>query len=229
MKNNKLKELESTDLGINVHKLYEKASQVKNGNFVDLGVRSGVSSEIFLLTSDQNNKILGIDVDWNFINPSILINSNYTQYIGDSVTAGKNLEIIVDGLFIDTFHIKEQVMCELYYWYDKVIENGFIAFHDSHWPEGKHDEYGDIKWGRVEEGIKDFFQLSELNYEDEFIKSEHYPESWGMTIITIKKKKNYVSLYKKWDEVFDRRNKLISLFWNKNNIKDIIIELQLKP
>jgi hypothetical protein len=225
----KLKELEQTDLGSNIYKLYEKASKINNGNFVDLGVRTGVSSEIFLLTSNQNNIVNGVDVDWSLIKPNIITNPNYKQFLGDSVTVGKNLNISVNGLFVDTFHIKEQVMCELYYWYDKVIEEGFIAFHDSHWPEGKYDEYGGIKWERVEEGIKDFFNLSDLNYEDKFIKSEHFPDSWGMTIITIKKKKDYISLYKKWEEIFDRRNYLISLFWNEDNKSDVEIELKLTP
>jgi hypothetical protein len=225
----KLQELANTDLGPNVYKLYEKASQVYNGNFVDLGVRMGASSEIFLLTAPQNNITMGVDVDWGLIKPGITTNTNYRQFIGDSVTVGKNLDIPINGLFVDTFHIKEQVMCELYYWYDKVIEGGFIAFHDSHWPEGKYDEYGGIKWDRVEDGIKDFFQISELNYEDEFIKSDHYTESWGMTIITLKKKRNYCSLYKNWNEVFEKRNHLISLFWNGNNKNDVHIELQIHP
>lgn len=225
----KLQELANTDLGPNIYKLYEKASQVYNGNFVDLGVRMGASSEVFLLTAPQNNITMGVDVDWGLIKPGITTNPNYRQFVGDSVTIGKNLDIPINGLFVDTFHIKEQVMCELYYWYDRVIEGGFIAFHDSHWPEGKCDEYGEIKWGRVEEGIKSFFGISELNYEDDFIKSEHYPESWGMTIVTIKKKKDYKSEYSNWVDVFNRRNHLISLFWNNDNKENVFIDLWMQP
>lgn len=229
MIHSRLKELENTDLGNNVYKLYEKASQINNGIFVDLGVRTGVSSEIFLLTSPQNNKTLGVDVDWSLINPEVISNPNYKQYIGDSVTVGKNLDIDINGLFIDTFHIKEQVMCELYYWYEKIVKGGFIAFHDSNWPKGKRDEYGGIMWGRVEEGIKDFFKIHNLNYEDGFIKSEHYPESWGMTIITIKEKKDYISLSQNWGEIFNKRNHLISLFWNEKNKGKVNIDLELYP
>lgn len=226
--NNILTHLISTDLGNNVYKLFEKSSLIKEGIFVDLGVRSGISSEVMLLNSgENNNKVFGVDVDFSLLSENIKNNPNYTLILGDSVTVGKQWKIPINGLFIDTFHIKEQVMMELYYWYPHLLEDGFIAFHDSNWPEGKYDEYGGIKWDRVEDGIKEFFNISNLTYEDEFIISEHYPESWGMTIVSIKKKNNYIKQYKKWKEVIDKRNYLINLFWNETNKGDIKIELKL--
>jgi hypothetical protein len=41
----------STDIGINASKLYDVVSKYNNSTFVELGVRSGVSSEIFLFDS----------------------------------------------------------------------------------------------------------------------------------------------------------------------------------
>lgn len=224
--NNILTHLTSTDLGNNVYKLFEKSSLVKDGIFVDLGVRNGTSSEIMLLNSEENNnKIYGIDVTFDHLNEKIKNNLNYYPILGDSVTIGKYWESKINGLFVDTFHIKEQVMMELHYWYPHVIEGGFIAFHDTNWPEDKNDYYGGITWDRVEDGIKEFFNIKDLNHEDKYIKSKNYPESWGMTIITIKKKKNYIEQYKMWGNVISKRNHLISLFWNEHNKGEVKIDL----
>ena len=93
---------------------------------------------------------------------NIQFHSNYTKILGDSVTVGKYWDKKISGLFVDTFHIKEQVLCELYFWYPHVEEGGFIAFHDTNWPEGKHDVYDGIVWDRVEEGVKSFFNVDSL-------------------------------------------------------------------
>jgi len=218
----------STDIGINADPLYSVLSKYKDTTFVDLGVRSGVSSEIMLIGSHtNNNKVFGVDVDWSMLNQSVGSHSNYTKILGDSSTVGKYWDVKISGLFVDTFHIKEQVLSELYFWYPHVEEGGFIAFHDTNWPEGKHDVYDGITWDRVEEGVKSFFNVDSLNYEDEYIKMSNHPESWGMTIVEIKKKKDYVSEFPNWTEVFEKRNHLISLFWNEENKSDVKIDLVL--
>ena len=218
----------STDLGINVDPLYTVVSKYKNTTFVDLGVRTGVSSEIMLLDSQtNNNKVFGVDVDFNWLNPYVNYHPNYTKILGDSSTVGKYWDKKISGLFVDTFHIKEQVLSELYFWYPNIEEGGFIAFHDTNWPDDKYDEYGDIKWDRVEEGVKSFFNVDSLSYEDEFIKMNNYPESWGLTIVEIKKKKDYISEFNNWDEILNKRNHLISFFWNEENKSDVKIDLVL--
>lgn len=218
----------STDIGINANPLYEVVSKYKNTTFVDLGVRSGVSSEIMLIDSyDNNNKVVGVDVDWSMLNPSVGSHPNYTTILGDSSTVGKYWNGKISGLFVDTFHIKEQVLSELYFWYSHVEEGGFIAFHDTNWPAGKHDVYDGIVWDRVEEGVKSFFNVESLNYEDEYIKMSNYPESWGMTIVEIKKKKDYVSEFPNWKEVIDKRNRLIGIFWSEENKGDVKIDIEL--
>ena len=218
----------STDLGVNSKELYDIVSKYNNSTFVDLGVRSGVSSEIMLLSSiENNNQVFGVDVDWSLFNKSLNQYPNYTKILGDSSTVGKYWNRPINGLFVDTFHIKEQVMTELYFWYPHVLEGGFIAFHDTNWPEGKNDIYGNIIWDRPEDGIKSFFGVDLLNYEDDFIKMKNYPESWGMTIIEIKKKKDYISNFTDWDLVLSKRDYLISLFWNESNKMNTQIDLIL--
>lgn len=224
-----LKKYINTDLGQNAQHLYDITKKYTDTIFVDLGVRYGISSEIMLIDSDKNNNsVVGIDVDFSLLSNDIESHNNYATILGDSSTIGKywdNGEI--SGLFVDTFHIKEQVLCELYHWYPHVKEGGFIVFHDSNWPEGKHDVYDNITWDRVEVGIKDFFGVDAMNYEDDFIKMITYPESWGMTIVELKKKKDFISEYKKWENVFESRNKLIGIFWSEENKNDVLIDLKL--
>ena len=216
------------DLGINKNVLYDITSKYTESIFVDLGVREGLSSKIMLSDSvKNNNKVFGVDVDWSMLNQSVGSHPNYTKILGDSSTVGKYWDTKISGLFVDTFHIKEQVLSELYFWYPHVEEGGFIAFHDTNWPEGKHDVYDGITWDRVEEGVKSFFNVDSLNYEDEYIKMSNHPESWGLTIVEIKKKKDYVSEFSNWKEIIDRRNHLISLFWNEGNKSDVKIDLVL--
>lgn len=218
----------TSDLGKNVDFLYEQVVKHKNATFVDLGVREGTSSQILLIDSEINkNEVYGVDVDFEFLNPILHNHPNYYKINGDSVTVGKNWDKKIKGLFIDTFHIKEQVLCELYYWYEYLENDGFIAFHDTNWPESKNDIYGGETWDRVEEAIKIFFDITDLNYEDDFLKISHYPESWGMTIVEIKNKKPFPNKTIKWTEIFERRNYLISIFWNEDNVGNLKIDLKI--
>jgi predicted O-methyltransferase YrrM len=224
----KLEEILTGDLGISGYYIYDSIEKYKNITIVELGTWVGESTKLFLLNSEtKNNIIYSIDVNFNNIVWKVKNNNRLNLILGDSVTIGKYWKSPLDILFFDTFHIKEQVMSELYYWYPHVNEGGLLIFHDTNWPNDKHDMYGDIKWDRPEEAIKDFFNITSLNYEDEYIKSVNYPEKWGVTIIEIKKKKNYISEFTKWNEVFDKRNHLISLFWNEQNKGNVKIDLVL--
>jgi hypothetical protein len=191
-------------------------------NYMKIGVavpcyKNHITRLYDLLDSiEKQNRVFGVDVEFSTLKGEVNAHPNYTKLLGDSSTLGKNWKDKIEGLFVDTIHVKEQVMCELYFWYPHVKEGGFIAFHDSNWPGGKYDFIGGETWPRVEEGIYNFFGIKTLNYEDEFISVKNYPESYGMTFVTIKKKKDYVSLFKDWKHIFERRNKLLSNFFNEN-------------
>jgi cephalosporin hydroxylase len=223
-----LDKFKNTDVGVNSVNLYNIVSKYNNAIFVDLGVRHGISSMIMMIDSEiKKNKVFGVDVSFHSLDDSLKYNTNYEKILGDSVTVGKYWTKKINGLFIDTFHIKEQVLSELYFWYPHIEENGFIAFHDTNWPEDKRDIYGGIKWDRVEDAVKSFFGVDSLNYEDDYIKMSNYPESWGMTIVEIKKKKNYIEGSVIWKEVFEKRNELISIFWNEENKGNVKIDLNI--
>lgn len=192
-----------SDLGKNALILAEKVKLQKNSIFVDLGVRYGVSSFILLTDSEKNNNyVYGVDLA-NFVLPEVIQHPRYSLILNDSITTGKewDAEKKVDILFVDTLHIKEQVLCELYYWYPKLSNNALIVFHDTNWPIDKKDYYKGQYWERPEEAIKDFFELIDLNYEDQNIKVEHYPESWGMTFVQLNNKQKKYGKNVNWEEV----------------------------
>lgn len=217
------------DLGVNILEFENLVSSFSNSIFVDLGVRSGVSSLMMLnYAVERNNEVYGIDVDFSNTDKGVLANPRYRSVFGDSSSIGKvwnGREITV--LFVDTIHASEQVMCELFYWHQYVREGGWIVFHDTEWPEDKHEQIGGRNWDQADKGLKNFFGIDSLNYEDEFILVEHYPSSWGMTFVKIKKKRDYVSLFKNWPKVFADRNYLTSIFWNESNCGPRKIDLIL--
>jgi len=222
----------SSDLGTNANILHEHISGKKDSVFVDLGVRDGFSSAVLAMNSKKNNnKVYGVDVNFSNFRSEFVEGENYLQLEGDSSTIGKYVDIEelneIDFLFVDSLHVREQVLCELYYWFPKLKEGGTVAFHDSHWPEGKMDQSGDKSWNRVDQAITDYFGLETLSdYEDDHIKVSCYPESWGMTFVTLKSKE-FSDKVSDWNQVFNTRNDLISVFWNKDNVGDRTIELEM--
>jgi predicted O-methyltransferase YrrM len=226
-------ELASCDLGNNnilrMYNVVEKAGE--NKKFVDLGVRQGVSSSIFLYNAEEkNNTVYGADLDFNFLNSKLKNSKKYYTLLADTVTLGKRWnEGNIDILFVDTLHIKEQVLCELYYWAEKINENGVIIFHDTAWEEGKKDTIAEREWDRVEDAIHEFFSINTLNYKDEFIESLHFTESYGMTFIKIKKKKDFKSNIKNWKEIFDNRNYYMNYLFKNDNLQNKIINLNIQP
>lgn len=191
------------DLGLNGERFYNKLKKYKNCKMVDLGVRTGVSSAIMLEDSIvNNNKVFGVDITKDKVNQNVLNHINYTFILDDSVKAGKQWDSgKIDVLFVDTLHIKEQVLNELYVWMRHLNEHGLVVFHDTNWPDNKRDFYNGKYWDRPEHAIKEYFNLTELNYKDEYLIVENYPESWGMTFVNIINKSPYFGKNVDWVEV----------------------------
>lgn len=215
------------DLGENAWVLLNLVKEMKDARFMDLGVRTGASSAIMSVeAADRNNQVCGCDVNFEHFESqgAKFVNSNYMCYLADSVTLGKNWnEDSFDIIFVDTIHTREQVLAELYFWIDHLKEGGYLVFHDTHW-EGPGDIIGGKQWERVDVAVTDFFVLPNSvreidKYEDDDIILEHYKPSYGMTIVkvknrdSIKKFKNNID----WKNVFEIRNWLNNLHFNKNN------------
>ena len=71
-----------------------------------------------------------------------------------------------------------------------------------------------------------FFGITELfekhgnvgfTYDDEYNSVLHRPESFGLTTVHIKKKKNYKENIDDWDQVFQDRNTVLGYFQANND------------
>jgi len=220
------------DLGSNAWILADLVCTFKNARFIDLGVRLGASSAIMSIDADKNhNQVCGCDLMFDGFqrNGARFVNENYMCYQADSVTLGKNWdEEPFDIVFVDTIHTREQVLAELYFWSNHLKEGGYFIFHDSHWEKEGGDVIGGVEWKRVDEAITDFFNLP-MNvmkmdiYENENIFLSHYPGSYGMTFVKVKTL-DAIEKFKvgiDWDEVFEIRNHLNNLHFNRLNPKFI--------
>lgn len=224
----------SSDLGINANRLSDFIATKKNSIFVDIGVRDGFSSGIMGINSKKNgNKVYGVDVNFNNLKTPLIEDAEYYQLEGDSSTIGKYAEIDdlkqVDVIFVDSLHVKQQVLCELFYWVPRLKNGGTVVFHDSHWAEGQYAVINDKSWARVDEAIVQYFGLGSLeDYEDDNLKVVCYPESYGMTFITVNDVNKIESTVPNWSQVFQERNELIAQYWNENTVGDRTIELEMK-
>ena len=191
------------------NRLHELIQTKKKSVFVDIGVRAGMSSGIMGLRSKENgNKVYGVDVSWNNLNHGLIENAEYLQLTGDSSTLVKDVDMDdlkgVSVVFVDSLHVKQQVLCELFSLdTPRVKRGGSIVFHDSHWAKGLDVYYviNGKSWHGLMNQICEFFGLDTIgDYEDDNIKVTCYPESYGMTFVKLKKKIKPPTL--DWDTVF---------------------------
>ena len=229
------------DLGVNAWVLADLVKGMKNARFIDLGVRLGASSAIMSIdAAENNNKVCGCDLMFDGFQKqgARFVNEDYTCYMADSVTLGKDWdEDPFDIIFVDTIHTREQVLAELYFWVDHLKEGGYLIFHDTHWvgPNGEdnpitEDTYGDTiggkLWKRPDVAVTDFFNLPKsvremTEYENDDILLEHYIPSMGMTFVKVKTL-DAITRFKEgidWDEVFEHRNYLNDVHFNPSNPK----------
>lgn len=232
--------LKNGELGENILHLVDIIEKREGTQvYVDIGVESGKSSKVLLHGSYVNGtKVYGIDPIPTIGIDGILNHPNYTLLKQDSVVAGRewnNGE--VDIAFIDSIHVKPQVMMELYYWWDLVKIDGWLVFHDTEWGMNKpngyihkpdhpcagrkpgnsglgYDFYAGRGWETPEYAIFDFFKLQDLNVENEYIKSLHYPDSLGMTFIQKKQNFDYKNLISQdqWQKTELERQSILKSF-----------------
>lgn len=187
------KHIKITDVGRHLIKMFGEVSTFnsnKDGLVVELGVRYGVSTNILASACKSCGfSLLSIDnkdcseacnwKDWNFI-------------IKDSIEVGKEYNgELIDILFIDTSHSKEQVIGELNAWIPHMKDNCMFIFHDTN-PINKKRVKTALEEGGVIDGINNFFNIRLNNsgnyykvyYDDDYIYYiSHNDYSHGMTYI----------------------------------------------
>lgn len=160
---------------VSSERLYGEINKVSGGVQVELGVYLGASSRLLIdKCLENNNQVYGID-PIPYFNSN---NPNYHYMQTDSVVTGKDWDKgKVDLVFFDSVHAKEQVLCELYYWWGLIKEGGKAIFHDTSWQGYVHkaghscagkltgnsglgyDTYGGVNWDTPDKAVEEFFSI----------------------------------------------------------------------
>ena len=205
------------DVAYNISKLkfiYKEIEKIKNIKILELGVRDGFSTSLFLkLCEDNNGKMISIDIDdcshlyqnkrWKFIQTR---DDNFEK-IDKEITDMGGLDMI----YIDSFHEPNHVKKILYHYYKILNKGGFIFIDDICWlPYAKSSKLAN-SWN-YEANIKTFEKLLEIKFNNNNkINIEFSFDNSGTAKIT-KKTNEILNEPKKVSQTFFIRNFCSSLY-----------------
>jgi len=154
--------------------LLPKIKNIKNPNILELGVREGNSTKMFIdLVQSNKGKLFSVDVD----DYGHLFSSNSWKFIK---SRDDNFNFILnqikedlDLIFIDTTHEAKHVLKIIQNYYFKLKVGGFIVIDDISWiPYLKNKErnslYCEINNKETYEVILNLFNANENNFDLEF-------------------------------------------------------------
>ena len=133
----------TTDINEHLEFMYSLVISRKAQTVVELGVRTGVSTQAWLAGVEETGGYLSSYDIQNLLTLDNPPNTNFLVRLGDPIlyekywkfTVGSSLEVHtewksnqIDILFIDTDHTAKQLYMELTLWHEKV--NGLIVLHD---------------------------------------------------------------------------------------------------
>tara|TARA_A100000164_G_C21671967_1_gene660044 strand:- start:74 stop:709 length:636 start_codon:yes stop_codon:yes gene_type:complete len=171
-------------------------NNIKNINILELGVREGISTNVFLEVCKKNQgNLTSIDIDdcskvsndknWTFIHSS---DDNF-EFIDRKIR--KDLDLI----YIDSYHEAQHVEKVFYHYYDFLKIGGFCVIDDISWLPYCEKEYRDNEFSEITN--KSIFNkiLEIYNQNKEKFSLEFYFEGSGLAII--KKKSTLLNNSKK--------------------------------
>ena len=171
-------------------------NNIKNINILELGVREGISTNVFLEVCKKNQgNLTSIDIDdcskvsndknWTFIHSS---DDNF-EFIDKKIR--KDLDLI----YIDSYHEAQHVEKVFYHYYDFLKIGGFCVIDDISWLPYCEKEYRDNEFSEITN--KSIFNkiLEIYNQNKEKFSLEFYFEGSGLAII--KKKSTLLNNSKK--------------------------------
>jgi predicted O-methyltransferase YrrM len=179
-----------------VNYIIEKIKHIKNIQILELGVKTGISTNRFLKLCEQNNGFLtSIDIDdcsaaaksdkWNFIHSS---DDNF-ELIDKAITKK------IDFLFIDSFHEASHVEKVFYHYYNFLKEDGICIIDDISWFPYVKKGYRDNRSNEYA-NRKTFQKILEIsNQNKDKFRLEFLFENSGLAVIT--KRKDFLNKAKK--------------------------------
>ena len=149
--------------------IHREIKKIQNLKILELGVKEGISTSLFLKLCEENGGILiSVDIDdysklysnsnWNFIHSR---DDNFKK-INSELQKMEGLNVI----YIDSYHEPNHVKKVLYNYYNLLNQNGFIFIDDISWLPYVKSSYRENKW--VEEmNYKTFEKLLDIKFANE--------------------------------------------------------------
>ena len=194
--------------------IYKEIKEIKNIRILELGVREGLSTCLFLKACDDNDgKMISIDIDnyshlhqnnkWNFI---CTRDDNFEKIDKEILKIGD-----LDVIYIDSFHEPNHVKKIFYHYYSFLKEGGFIFVDDISWlPYAKSTKRTNS--GNYEANIKTFEKLLEIKLSNfDRFKIEFSFESSGTAKI-IKNNSLELNEPKKVEKIFSLKSLILNVY-----------------
>ena len=192
--------------------IHKEIKKIQNLKILELGVRKGISTSLFLKLCEENGgNLISVDIEdcsklysnekWKFIHSR---DDNFSK-IKEELKKMNGLNLI----YIDSYHEPNHVKKIIYNYYDLLDQNGLIFVDDISWLPYVKSSYRENKW--VEEmNFKTFHKLLEIKFTNENnLKMEFSFEKSGIAKIS-KLNSNKLSEPKKV-----RRSKTLKSFLRK--------------
>ena len=148
--------------------IYKDIEKIKNIKILELGVRDGLSTSLFLkLCEDNDGQLISVDINDS---SSLYQNTRWKfMHTRDDNFEKINKEIInmggLDVVYIDSFHEANHVKKIIYNYYKLVNKNGFIFIDDISWlPYAKKSNRESS--GMYHANYKTFEKLLEIKFNN---------------------------------------------------------------
>ncbi len=194
--------------------IYEEIKKIKDIKILELGVRTGLSTSLFLKTCEDNDgRMLSVDIvdcghlfkndRWNFI---CTRDDNYEK-IDTEIKKIGNLDVI----YIDSFHEPNHIKKIFYHYYPFLKKGGFIFVDDISWlPYAKSAKRESS--GAYEANIKTFNKLLEIQFNNLDRFNMEFSFSGSGTAKIIKKDYSAIKEPKKIKQLFSFKNLIYKLY-----------------
>ena len=169
--------------------IYKEIDKIKNIKILELGVRSGISTSLFLKLCEENNgKLISVDIDdcshlfhnekWKFIHDR---DDNFDKINREIANIGQ-----LDLIYIDSFHEPNHVKKIIYNYFKFLKNGGYIFIDDISWLPYAKSSYRENSWN-YEINIKTFKKILEIKFSnDDKIDIEFSFENSGTAKISKK-------------------------------------------
>lgn len=148
--------------------IYKEIDKIRNIKILELGVRSGVSTSLFLKLCEENDgNLISVDITdcshlyqnkrWNFIHDR---DDNFEKINKEIIKMGG-----LDLIYIDSLHEPNHVKKIFFNYYKLLKKDGFIFVDDISWLPYAKSSYRESSWNH-EMNLKTFQKLLEIKFNN---------------------------------------------------------------